>query len=475
MIHRAVLVVCIACVALSAPARAAAERAAGKPPNIVLILTDDQGYSDLSCYGSTKIKTPRIDKMAAEGIKFTDFYAAASVCTPSRAALLTGCYPTRVGMGEFPLLPGGKPWQTLVLYRNAPFGLSPKETTIADILKSAGYATMCIGKWHLGDQKPFLPTSHGFDQYIGLLYTPDMPPLDYVVGDKIAEHKIDLSMTTQRYTQEALKFVREHKGGPFFLFLSHTYPHVPLAASRDVKGKSARGLYGDACEEIDWSTGQVLDELKSQGIDDNTLVIFTSDNGPWLAKGEAGGSAFPLRGGKGGIYEGGFREPCIMRMPGTIPAGAVCHEMATQMDLLPTLARLAGANIPRAIDGKDITDLVLGKSDAKTPHEAFFYYNGDRLVAVRSGKWRLKLPTTLGEEFAGYAKLQNPETEIPEALYDLENDIGEQKNVMPDHPDVVKRLEALANSAREDIGDKRLQMTGKNVRPVGKIARNDAP
>jgi arylsulfatase A len=469
MIYRAALLFWIACIAICSFAKAA-ER---KPANIVLILTDDQGYSDVGCFGATKIKTPRIDQMAAEGIKFTDFYAAASVCTPSRAALLTGCYPTRVGMGEFPLLPGGKPWQTRVLYRNAPFGLSPQETTIAGILKSAGYATMCIGKWHLGDQKPFLPTSHGFDQYIGLLYTPDMPPLDYVIGDKIAEHKIDLSMTTQRYTQEALKFIREHKAGPFFLFLSHTYPHVPLAASKDFKGKSARGLYGDACEEIDWSTGQVLDELKSQGIDDNTLVIYTSDNGPWLAKGEAGGSAFPLRGGKGGIYEGGFREPCIIRMPGTIPAGAVCHEMATQMDLLPTLARLAGANVPRAIDGKDITDLMLARSGAKTPHEAFFYYNGDRLCAVRSGNWRLKLPTTLGEEFAGYAKLQNPETEIPEALYDLGNDVGEQKNVMADHPDVVKRLEALADSARQDIGDARLRMTGKNIRPVGRIAQSN--
>ena len=213
--------------------------APAKKTNVIIMLTDDQGYSDLSCYGSTRIKTPRVDQMAAEGIRFTDFYAAASVCTPSRAALLTGCYPVRIGMGEFPLLPNGKPWQTRVLFRNAPFGLNPSETTIADLLRSAGYATACIGKWHLGDQKPFLPTSHGFDEYFGLLYTPDMPPLDYLRGDKIVEQKIDLSMTAQRYTEESLKFIRDHKDGPFFLYFAHTYPHVPLSASKQFRGTSA--------------------------------------------------------------------------------------------------------------------------------------------------------------------------------------------------------------------------------------------
>ncbi len=442
----------------------------GRPANIVLILTDDQGYADLGCYGSPRIRTPRVDRMAAEGIRFTDFYAAASVCTPSRAAMLTGCYPIRIGMGEFPVIPGGKPWQTRVLYRNAPFGLNPNEVTIGKLLKSAGYATMCIGKWHLGDQKPFLPTSHGFDSYFGLLYTPDMPPLDYVRDEKIAEEKIDLSETCQRYTDEALKFIRANKDGPFFLFLSHTYPHVPLAASKDFRGKSPRGLYGDACEEIDASTGRVLDLLKELNLDERTLVIFTSDNGPWLARGEDGGSAFPLRGGKGSSYEGGFREPCVMRMPGTIPAGAVCREMATQMDFLPTLARLAGVSVPKPVDGKDITDLMLGKPDAKSPHESFFYYIGDRLHAVRSGKWKLKVPTTLAEEFAGYVKIENPDTVIPRALYDLENDPGEQKSVLANHPDVAKKLQDMVESAREDLGDSRRKMVGKNVRPVGRIA-----
>jgi len=472
MVFRAALVFFITLVALPSTLRAA--QAGQQKPNVILILTDDQGYADLSCYGSKSIKTPRIDRMAAEGIRFTDFYAPASVCTPSRAAMLTGCYPQRVGMGEFPLLPNGKPWQTRVLFRNAPFGLSPDELTIGKMLKSVGYATSCIGKWHLGDQKPFVPTSHGFDEYFGILYTPDMPPVDFVRGEKIVEEKIDLSTITGRYTDESLKFIRDHKDKPFFLFLSHTMPHVPIAASAKFKGKSAGGLYGDVMEEIDDSTGQILDELKNLKIDDRTLVIFTSDNGPRLAKGEHGGLATPLRGGKGGSYEGGFRVPCIMRYPGVIPAGSVCRELSTQMDFLPTLARFAGVtDAPKNIDGKDITNLALAKPDATSPHESFFYYVGNRLHAVRSGKWKLKVPTTLGEEFAGYVKIENAETEIPRALYDLENDPAEQKSVLADHPDVAKRLQAMIESAREDLGDSRRSLTGKNVRPVGRIAQSD--
>jgi len=263
--------------------------------------------------------------------------------------------------------------------------------------------------------------------------------------------------------------MREHKDGPFFLFLSHTMPHVPLAASEKFKGKSAGGLYGDTVEEIDDSTGRVLDALKELNIDDRTLVIYTSDNGPWLAKGEHGGSAGPLRGGKGGTYEGGFRVPCIMRFPGTIPPGAVCREMSTQMDFLPTFARFAGATASSAIDGKDITDLVTNKPGAKTPHESFFYYSGNRLHAVRSGQWKLKVPTTFGEEFAGYLKIENAETEVPRALYDLANDPAEQKSVISDHPEVAKRLQAMIESAREDLGDSRRDLVGKNVRPIGRI------
>ena len=466
-----VALLCLLAIALPSYLRAAAAQAtnAKPPPNVILILTDDQGYGDLGCYGSTRIKTPRIDRMAAEGIRFTDFYAPASVCTPSRAAMLTGCYPQRVGMGEIPPLPGGKPWMTRVLFRNAPFGLNPDETTIPELLKSAGYATSCVGKWHLGDQKPFLPTSQGFDEFFGILYTNDMPPVNFVRGEQIVEEKIDQATITGRYTDEALKFIRARKDKPFFLFLSHTMPHVPLAASEKFKGKSAGGLYGDTIEEIDDSTGRVLDALKELKIDDRTLVIFTSDNGPWLAKGANGGSAFPLRGGKGGSYEGGFRVPCILRFPGTIPAGTVCREMATQMDFLPTLAALAGVSVPRAIDGKDITGLVRAKPGATSPHESFFYYSGNRLHAVRSGKWKLKVPTTLGEEFAGYLQIENAETEIPRALYDLEADPGEQKSVLNDHPDVAKRLQAMIESAREDLGDSRRKLAGNNVRAIGRV------
>lgn len=466
MIHRAASLFLVTLLALSSVLSAAERK-----PNVVLILTDDQGYADLGCYGSTRIKTPRIDKMAAEGIRFTDFYAAASVCTPSRAAMLTGCYPQRIGIGEIPPLPGGKPWQTRVLFRNAPFGLDSNELTIGKMLKNAGYATMCVGKWHLGDQKPFLPMSHGFDDFFGILYTNDMPPVDFVRGGSIVEEKIDQSTITNRYTEESMKFIETNKDRPFFLFLSHTLPHVPLAASEKFKGKSAAGLYGDAIEEIDDSTGRILDQLKQLGIDDHTLVIYTSDNGPWLAKGEDGGLATPLRGGKGGSYEGGFREPCIMRWPGRIPAGSVCAEVATQMDFLPTLAKFAGvtSSPPKPIDGKDISDLMLAKDGAKSPHESFFYYVGNRLHAVRSGQWKLKVPTTLGEEFAGYLRIENAETEIPRALYDLANDPGEQKSVLSNHPEVAAKLQAMIESAREDLGDSRRKMEGKNVRPIGRV------
>jgi arylsulfatase A-like enzyme len=476
MIHRASWLFVLACFLL-APFASAAEPAAPpagpKTPNVILILTDDQGYSDLGCYGNpTGIKTPHIDKMAAEGIRFTDFYAAASVCTPSRASLLTGCYPQRVGMGEFPMLPGGKPWQTRVLFRSAPFGLDSNELTLGKMFKSVGYATMCVGKWHLGDQKPFIPTSHGFDSYFGLLLTPDMPPVDFVRNDKIVEQKIDIGTCTGRYTDESLKFIRANKDKPFFLFLSHTMPHVPLFVPEKFKGKSAGGLYGDVMEEIDDSTGRIVDLLKELKLDEKTIVIFTSDNGPWLAKGEHGGTAFPLRGGKGGSYEGGMREPCIIRYPGVIPGGSVCREMATQMDFLPTLSRFAGVtqSPPKPIDGKDITDLLLAKPGAKTPHESFFYYVGNRLHAVRSGKWKLKVPTTLGEEYSGYGKLENPDTEIPRALYNLEQDPAEQKNVIADHPEEFKKLQAMIESAREDLGDSKRKLAGKGQRPVGQVA-----
>ena len=444
------------------------------PPNVLLIYTDDQGYADLGCYGAKKIKTPRIDKMAAEGVRFTDFYAAANVCTPSRAALLTGCYPQRVGLGEIPPVPEGKPWQTRVLYPGARFGLNPDETTIAEILESRGYATACVGKWHLGDKKPFMPLDHGFERFFGTVYTNDTPKVGYVRDYEFEPDPADQTTFTDRFTDESIAFIRDSaaKQKPFFLYLAHLMPHVPLSVADRFKGKSAGGLYGDVIEALDDSTGKLLDLLAELKLDQNTLVIFTSDNGPWLTKGHNGGSATPLRGGKGGTYEGGMRVPCIMRWPGKIPAGTVCAEVATQMDFLPTLAKFAGGEAPkdRAIDGHDIADLMFAKAGTKSPYEAFYYYNGNRLAAVRSGKWKLKIPTLLREEYSDYVKIENGETIIPRALYDLETDPGEQKNLLDAEPETVRRLQAYIESAREDLGDSRRNVVGKNVRPIGEVA-----
>jgi len=441
-----------------------------RPPNVILILTDDQGYADVGCYGAPLIKTPRLDRMAAEGVRFTDFYAAANVCTPSRAALLTGCYPQRVGLGE--VKPRGNAKSGRVLYANSPFGLHHDEVTLAEVLKSRGYATGMVGKWHLGDAKEFLPTKQGFDSYFGIPYSNDMKPVVYIRGDEVVETEVDQAAITHRYTDESLSFIRANKDKAFFLYLAHNMPHTPLAASERFKGKSAGGLYGDAVEEIDDSIGRILDALSELKLDENTLVIFTTDNGPWHIRGEHGGSATPLRAGKGTTYEGGMRVPCIMRWPGKIPPGTVCREMATNMDVMPTAAKLAGAIAPsdRMIDGKDIADLMFAKPNAKTPHDAFFYYSGNRLNAVRSGNWKLKLETTLAEE-TEYDKVENPRTPIPPKLFNLATDPGEQKSVLKDHPDVVQRLTELAERARQDLGDSRAGVVGKNVRPVGEISQ----
>jgi arylsulfatase A-like enzyme len=453
--------------ALLAAAPAARADAPPDRPNFVLILTDDQGYADVGCYGAKGIETPHLDRMAREGVRFTDFYVAQPVCSASRAALLTGCYPNRIGILNA-LMPTSKA------------GLAPGERTIADLLKARGYATAAVGKWHLGHQPGSLPTRHGFDHYYGLPYSNDMWPGNQVVrgfpdlplyrDEKVVARNPDQSRLTADYTEHAVRFIAENKSRPFFLYLAHNMPHVPLAVSAKFKGTSRRGLYGDVIQELDWSVGQVLAALKDNGLGGRTLVLFTSDNGPWLSYGDHGGSAGPLREGKKTTWEGGVREPFLARWPGHIPAGTVCREPAMTIDLLPTLARLAGAKLPELpIDGKDIWPLLSGRPGAKSPQEAYYFYWQRELQAVRAGRWKLHLPHTY-QTVAGQppghdgkpAKYQDASTGL--ALFDLEADPGETTDVSAKHRDVVKRLEALAEKARADLGDSATGRKGSGVR-----------
>ncbi len=449
---------------------AGSSRAQGnRPPNFIVIFTDDQGYNDIGCFGSPLIKTPNLDRMASEGMKLTDFYVSAPVCTPSRASLLTGCYAQRVGLAHIPRGDdSGK--RDHVLFPRSRTGLHSDEITIAEILKEQGYATACVGKWHLGHLPPFLPTRQGFDSYFGIPYSNDMKPSPLMRNEDTIEEPAVQETLTERYTEEALAFIRANRDQPFFLYLPHSMPHTPLHVSERFKGKSAGGIYGDVIECIDWGVGQVLDALAELEIDEHTLVLFTSDNGPWLVKSEHGGSATPLRAGKGTTYEGGMRVPCIARWPGHIPEASECAEVAATLDILPTFAKLAGTSAPtdRIIDGKDIWPLLSGEPGAKSPHEAFFYYFAGELHAVRSGKWKLKFKTKLQNEDI-YRPYFRKDVVIPEALYNLAVDPGEQKSVMKDHRDVVKRLRALAEQAREDLGDSLSERQGKNVRPIGML------
>jgi arylsulfatase A len=467
MTHRARLSIA-AILVLIAPAFRHVCAAEQRPPNVIIILTDDQGYSDLGCYGSTLIKTPRIDRMAAEGMRFTDFYSPAPVCTPTRAGLLTGCHPQRVGLG---LIPKEKPNgdDAHVLYAKSRYGLNPSEVTIAEVLKQRGYATAMLGKWHLGDMPPFLPTKQGFDSYFGTPYSNDMKPYVLLRNETVVEDPMDQDTLIDRYTEEAVKFIRTNKDKPFFLYFAQNMPHRPLHVAERFRGKSAGGLYGDVIEAIDWSTGQVLDTLKELGLDEHTLVIYTSDNGPWHWIGEQGGYAFPLRGGKGTTYEGGMRVPFIARWPRRVPAGKISREPLSHLDLLPTIAALAGGKLPEAkIDGADISPILLGKPDATNPHEALFYYSNGNLNAVRSGRWKFKVQTTLQDE-TEYGKYDQPDAKVPPALYDLERDPSEQKNVIKDHPQIVERLKALLQAQRQELGDRRLGIEGKGVRPRGQV------
>lgn len=446
-------------------------------PNIVIIYTDDLGYGDLSCYGATDWKTPYLDQMAAEGNRLTRFYSAQPVCSASRAALLTGTYPNRLGIHG-------------ALGPNSPIGLHPDEETLAELLKQKGYATAIFGKWHLGDAPQFLPVHQGFDEYLGLPYSNDMwpfhperkggfPPLPLIDGDRVVLPDLsaaDQAQLTTWYTRRAVQFIKQHQNQPFFLYLAHSMPHVPLFVSDKFKGKSGGGLYGDVIQEIDWSVGQVLEALRQTGLDEQTLVIFTSDNGPWLSYGMHGGRPGPLREGKGTVWEGGVRVPFIARWPNRIPAGRVTDVPAMTIDLLPTIARLVGAPLPtRPVDGKDSWPVLAGEPEAKNPHEAyFFYFNRNELQAVLSGEWKLYLPhtyRTLGNRVGGNngipAKYEFVTLTEPE-LYNVVTDVEEKHNMIAQHPEIAQRLLALAEKARADMGDALTQRAGANVREPGR-------
>ena len=438
------------CFAWLLPIVASAE---GKPPNFVVIFCDDLGYADLGCFGAKQIKTPNIDRMAAEGMRLTSFYSTCSVCSPSRSSLLTGCYPRRVNMHV-------NHNNLCVLFPADRKGLNPEETTIAETLKAKDYATICVGKWHVGDHPSFLPHKQGFDSYFGIPYSNDMNrkevPLPLLRNERVIESPVDQPMLTPRYTKEVVNFIYKNKDKPFLVYLPHTFPHVPLFASSRFKGKSDRGRYGDTIEEIDWSTGEILKSLKDTGVDENTLVLFTSDNGS-----QQKGSNYPLRGRKGQTWEGGQRVPCVVRWPGKIPEGSESSEIVSTLDLLPTFAKLAGVPLPeKTIDGHDASDILLGEKKAKSKYEAFYYYQMDQLQCVRAGKWKLHL--ALESKKRNWGK---PEGKKPRQLFDLENDVGESTDVSSDHPEVVKRLLTLAEKARSELGD--VDKPGKGQRKAG--------
>lgn len=442
-----------------------------RPPNIVVIFCDDLGYGDLSCYGNRAYRTPNLDRLAREGMRFTNFYVGSPACSPSRAALLTGCYPTRVGVPQ-------------VLNPDSKTGLNPDETNLANMLKPLGYATACVGKWHLG-VKNLMPTRQGFDTFYGLPYSNDMWPPNGMYWPKLSLFKDaepvqpidsldDQARLTSQYTRFATTFIRANRNRPFFLYMPHSMPHVPIAASSRFFGKSGAGLYGDVVQEIDWSVGEVIRTLRATGLDAQTLVVFSSDNGPWRPYGAHAGSTGGLREGKGTTFEGGFREPGIFWWPGRVPAGVVNDEVASTMDLLPTVAAVTGAKLsPNKIDGHDIRPLIFGEPGARTPWKWFYYFWPDELQAVRSGKWKLHVPHKHRHqtEPAGQAGKAAGEVteEIGLTLYDLSTDPAETTNVAEQHPDVVRRLSGLIAIGRDELGDALTKSKGTQVRPPGRI------
>jgi len=460
------------------PAKPASAATPARLPNVVIFYADDLGYGDVGCFGQQRWKTPNIDRLAREGVRFTDFRVSQPVCSASRTSLLTGCYANRLGIHG-------------ALNHSARHGINAEETTLAEVCKQKGYATAAIGKWHLGHHPMFLPTRHGFDEYLGLPYSNDMwarskvakrgdyPPLPLFDGEKIIDSDVDerdQAELTRKYGDRAADFIDRNKGGPFFLYLAFTMPHVPLFASSSFQGRSPAGVYGDVIEELDDAVGKALAALDRNGLANDTLAIFTSDNGPWLTYGPHAGTAGPLREGKGTVYEGGLRTPFAARYPGRIPAGSVCGETAMTIDILPTIARLIGAEPPkRKIDGLDIWPLLSGQPGAKCPHEAFYhYYHQGELQAIRSGPWKLILPhkakliegTPLGKDgFPGkprdtYVKLQ---------LYNLDLDLGERTDLVDQRPKIVTQLMTHVEAARAELGDALAGRKGSGTRPPGRL------
>ncbi len=422
-------------------------------PNIILINCDDLGYGDLACFGSKLNHTPNLDRMAAEGVRCTSFYMASPVCSPSRGAMMTGCYPPRIGFATF----DDGHW---VLFPGHATGLNPEEITVARLLKDQGYATMHVGKWHCGDQPEFLPTRHGFDHYYGLPYSNDMgrqlgnehmPPLPLLKDEAVIQEQPDQAALTERYVEQCVRFIRENQDQPFLLYFAHMYVHLPIYPPASFLAQSHNGPYGGAVACVDWSVGVILDELDRLGLDENTLIIFTSDNG---ARGDYGGSNAPLRGRKGTCWEGGMRVPMIARWKGTLPAGIVVDEVTSSIDFLPTFARLAGGQPPqdRIIDGLDIFPVLA--DGAASPRQAYFYYLKNDLCAVRSGQWKLHLA--------------RDGSDVQE-LYNLDEDIAESVDVAEHHPGVVAELSALADNCRKDLGDSVRKVDGQNCRLPGKV------
>lgn len=461
-------------------------------PNVILIVADDMGYADMGTQGAVGFKTPHLDKLAAEGTRFTDFYVAQAVCTASRTALMTGCYPNRLNMqGAY--------------NHTSRDGIADEEWLLPEMFKELGYATSAMGKWHLGTRPKFNPIGHGFDEWFGIPYSNDnskyhpslaeeMPPLPLYDGDKVIELDPDQAEFTKRCTERAVNFIERSADKPFFLYMPHIMPHVPIFASDAFKGRSQAGLYGDVMEELDWSVGEVLATLKRLKIDDSTLVIFISDNGPFLSYGEHAGSAKPLREGKLTTFEGGVRVPCIARWPGRVPAGRVCATPFMGIDLLPTMTELVGGKTPTLkIDGRSAKGVLLGADGAKPPHEALFFYSGTALQAVRSGPWKLHFahpyitvagepgrdgkpsnwgklaPTSITQSgVEGIATRHGYRIEkIEQSLFNLEADPGETNDVAAQHPDIVAMLSRLGDSIREELGDSLNGITGSGLRAAG--------